>query len=144
MTDLIDDDYREFVADLKRRVAEARATAARVVNRELILLYWDIGAAIVEKQRISKWGDSITEQIALDLQAEFPNMTGFSPRNVWYMRRFYHHYTSSEFLAQAVPVLASLRIGPILPQAVAELGNLVKGGEKPSETAPARGVVEKL
>lgn len=144
MTDLIDDDYREFVASLKRRVAEAQVIAARVVNRELILLYWDIGAAIVEKQRISKWGDSITEQIALDLQAEFPNMTGFSPRNVWYMRRFYRHYTSTEFLAQAVPDLASLRIGPILPQAVAELGNLVKSGEKPSGTAPARGVVEKL
>lgn len=144
MIDLLDDDYREFVADLKRRVVEAQAIAARVVNRESILLYWDIGAAIVEKQRISKWGDSITEQIALDLQAEFPNMTGFSPRNVWYMRRFYHHYTSSEFLAQAVPVLASLRIGPILPQAVAELGNLVKGREKPPETTPERGAVEKL
>jgi len=60
------------------------------------------------------------------------------------MRRFYHHYTSSEFLAQAVPVLASLRIGPILPQTVAELESLVKGGEKPSGAAPARGVFEKL
>ena len=48
MSDIIDDDYREFLSDLKRRVVQAQTTAARVVNRELILLYWDIGAALVE------------------------------------------------------------------------------------------------
>ncbi|TWU05366.1 DUF1016 domain-containing protein [Allorhodopirellula heiligendammensis] len=49
MNEIIDDDYREFIADLKRRVAQAQATAARVVNRELILLYWDIGGAVAKK-----------------------------------------------------------------------------------------------
>ena len=75
---LISPDYAAFVADLKSRITSAHLSAARSVNRELILLYWDIGQAIVEKQRTAKWGDSIVEQIAADLRHEFPDMRGFS------------------------------------------------------------------
>jgi len=126
MNEIIDDEYREFLGELKRRVVQAQTTAARVVNRELILLYWDIGAAIMEKQRIANWGDSVVEQIAFDLKAAFPNMSGFSPRNVWYMRRFYGHYSSSEFLEQAVAEFRSSQLASILPQPVAELAIRVK------------------
>jgi hypothetical protein len=65
-------DYRQFIEALKARVVNARVTAARRVNQELILLYWDIGRAIVEKQQTLGWGESVVEQVAKDLQAAFP------------------------------------------------------------------------
>src|SRR6185295_17124923 len=82
-------DYPTFLATLKARILHARTSAAREVNRELVLLYWDIGQGIVEKQRTAGWGDAVVERLAADLRAEFPDMRGFSPRNIWDMRRFY-------------------------------------------------------
>ncbi len=114
-------DYRQFVEELKARVAAARLSAARRVNHELIFLYWDIGRGIVEKQQALGWGESVVEMVAADLQRAFPSMSGFSPRNVWYMRRLYEAYSASDFLAQAVPEISQRGANPILPQAVAEL-----------------------
>jgi hypothetical protein len=91
-------DYRRFVENLKARVATARLSAARRINHELILLYWDIGRGIVEKQKELGWGESVVEMVAADLRGAFPSMRGFSPRNVWYMRRLYEAYSAPEFL----------------------------------------------
>jgi predicted nuclease of restriction endonuclease-like (RecB) superfamily len=99
---LVSTDYVAFVTDLKSRITSARLSAARSVNRELILLYWDIGQAIVEKQRTAKWGDSIVEQLVADLRREFPEIRGFSLQNVWRMRQLYETFSSPEFLSQAV------------------------------------------
>ncbi len=74
---------------LKERIRSAQLRAAQAVNRELIELYWQIGRSIVERQRSDGWGKSVVERLAKDLQAEFPGMSGFSPRNVWRMRAFY-------------------------------------------------------
>jgi len=109
-------EYRQFIEELKGRVLSARVAAARAVNRDLILLYWDIGRAIVEKQQVQGWGDSVVEMIAADLRSAFPQITGFSPRNVWDMRRLYAVYTAPEMLAQAQLEMQR----PILRQAVAE------------------------
>ena len=95
-------DYRRFIEDLKVRVTSARISAARHVNRDMILLYWDIGQAIVEKQKALGWGDSVVEAVARDLKAAFPGSTGFSPQNVWRMRQFYLDHTDAPFLAQVV------------------------------------------
>lgn len=95
-------DYRRFIEELKARVTAARISAARHVNRDLILLYWDIGQAIDEKQKTHNWGDAVVEMVARDLKAAFPGSTGFSPQNVWRMRQFYRDYTSGQFLAQFV------------------------------------------
>lgn len=94
-------DYAKFLTGLKERIRTARITAVRAVNRELILLYWDIGQAIVEKQQAARWGDAVVEQLAADLRAEFPNMRGFSNQNVWRMKQLYLDHTSDEFLSQA-------------------------------------------
>jgi predicted nuclease of restriction endonuclease-like (RecB) superfamily len=99
-------DYRRFIEDLKARVMAARISAARHVNRDMILLYWDIGQAIDEKQKIHKWGDAVVEMVARDLKAAFPGSTGFSPQNVWRMRQFYRDHTDAQFLAQIVRELA--------------------------------------
>ncbi len=96
-------DYRQFIEELKARVVNARLIAARRVNHELILLYWDIGRAIVEKQQTLGWGESVVELVAKDLQAAFPGTTGFSSFNLWRMRQLYLEYTSSELMAQAAP-----------------------------------------
>ena len=72
-------EYRQFIEDLKARVTAARISAARAVNRDLILLYWDIGRGIVEKQRTLGWGESVVEMVSADLRASIsPAMTGFS------------------------------------------------------------------
>ncbi len=77
---LISPEYVAFVADLKSRIAAARLHAARAVNRDLILLYWDIGRGIVEKQETLGWGKSVVEMLAKDLQKAFPGMRGFRLR----------------------------------------------------------------
>lgn len=69
--------YPEFLGELKSRIRSARLAAARMVNRELILLYWDIGQAIVEKQAFYQWGDSVVETLAMDLRKAFPGTAGF-------------------------------------------------------------------
>jgi len=98
-------EYRQFIEELKGRVLAARVSAARAVNQDLILLYWDIGCGIVEKQQTLGWGDSIVEMVSADLQKAFPGAFGFSPQNVWRMLQFFRTYTDSLFLSQAVRAL---------------------------------------
>jgi len=95
-------EYRDFIADLKSRIQSARISAARAVNSEVILLYWDIGQGIVQKQQELGWGDSVVELVAADLRREFPGATGFSAQNVWRMRQLYLLHTQADFLSQVV------------------------------------------
>ena len=115
-------EYRQFIEQLKTRVLSARLSAARAVNCDLILLYWDIGRGIVEKQQVLGWGESVVEMVWADLQRAFPQMTGFSPRNVWAMRRLYATYTAPDFLAQAVRESGRVAPNQIRRQTVAEFG----------------------
>ncbi|MBL9201524.1 MAG: DUF1016 family protein [Opitutaceae bacterium] len=93
-------DYAAFLAGLKGRIQSAHLGAARAVNRELILLYWDIGRAIVEKQRTAGWGDAVIDQISRDLQDAFPQSSGFSPRNLRSIRQFYSAYSDPSIWLQ--------------------------------------------
>jgi predicted nuclease of restriction endonuclease-like (RecB) superfamily len=111
--------YRRFIEDLKARVTAARVSAARHVSRDLILLYWHIGRAIVEKQKTLGWGDSVVEMVARDLRQAFPGARGFSANNVWLMRQFFSEYSSDEFLEQAVQEMRGRR-HRLLEQAVPE------------------------
>ena len=116
-------DYLRFVADLKARIQSARLSAARSVNRDLILLYWDIGRGIVDKQQTAGWGDAVVERLAADLRAAFPDMRGFSVVNLWRMKQLYLDYTAPEFLSQAVRELKVRGTGSKkLSQAVRESG----------------------
>ena len=124
-------EYRQFIEDLKTRVISARISAARAGNRDLILLYWDIGRGIVGKQQVLGWGDAVVEMVAADLRRTFPHVTGFSPRNVWDMRRLYATYTASDFLARTAREIEIGGEGRILRQPVAEL----EGDEKRLEPA---------
>jgi predicted nuclease of restriction endonuclease-like (RecB) superfamily len=117
-------EYAEFVTELKQRIAAARLHAARAVNRDLILLYWDIGRGIVERQEKLGWGQSVVEMLAHDLQKAFPGISGFSARNLWDMRRFYSAYSDAQFLQQAVAELDKLKRSKKLPQPVAVIGTV--------------------
>jgi predicted nuclease of restriction endonuclease-like (RecB) superfamily len=117
-------EYADFVTELKTRIQSARISAARAVNRDLILLYWDIGKGIVEKQRAFGWGESVVELLAKDLQNAFPGTSGFSARNLWDMRRFYSAYSDAQFLQQAVAELGKLKRSKKLPQPVAVIGTV--------------------
>lgn len=98
-------DYPAFLAALKERILHARISGARAVNRELVLLYWDIGRRIVEKQQTAGWGDAVVQRLAADLRAAFPDLRGFSADNLWRIRQFFAEYSGAEFLEQAVPEL---------------------------------------
>ncbi|MEO0734265.1 MAG: DUF1016 N-terminal domain-containing protein [Bacteroidota bacterium] len=84
--------YTSLLATLKSSIAAARQRAIRQVNRELIGLYWEIGRRIVESQAAHGWGKSVVEDLARDLRVAFPDSKGFSPRNLWDMRKFYLTY----------------------------------------------------
>lgn len=119
-------EYRRFIEQLKARVLSARLSAARAVNCDLILLYWDIGRGIVEKQQALGWGESVVETVAADLQQAFPGTTGFSPRNLRDMKRFYLAYADETIWRQVVAKLprgAKAGDAEIWPQAAAKLTN---------------------
>lgn len=96
------DDYAAFLADVKERVRSAQYEALKVVNKELVALYWDIGRLIVERQDREGWGKSVVERLANDLRNEFPGVKGFSVQNLWYMRKFYLEYRDNEKLQPLV------------------------------------------
>lgn len=80
------EDYRRWLSDLKQRVERARQRATASANRELIKLYWQIGNDILQRQQQQGWGTAVVGQLARDLKSAFPDMRGFSPRNLKYMR----------------------------------------------------------
>jgi len=84
--------YGKLLIEVKERIRRAQYEALKAVNKELISLYWDIGSLIVGRQKKHGWGKSIVENLAKDLQMEFPGMKGFSAQNLWYMRQFYLEY----------------------------------------------------
>lgn len=89
---LLPRDYETLFTEVKERVRVAQYQALKTVNKELIGLYWDIGRMIVARQAGETWGKSIVQQLAGDLQKEFPGIKGFSAQNLWYMRQFYLEY----------------------------------------------------
>ena len=97
--------YADWLAELKNRIHSAQQRAALAVNRELVLLYWQIGRDILARQAEQGWGAKVIERLAQDLRNAFPQMKGFSPRNLKYMRAFAEAWPDSEFVQE---VLAQL------------------------------------
>jgi predicted nuclease of restriction endonuclease-like (RecB) superfamily len=95
-----DDDYRHWLAELKLRVERARQRAAASANRELVTLYWQIGRDILDRQRRQGWGAGVIDQLARDLKSAFPDMRGFSPRNLKYMRALAQAWPDEAFVQQ--------------------------------------------
>lgn len=92
--------YPELLADLKSRIRSAQVRAALSVNRELVLLYWQIGKSILQRQGEEGWGAKVIDRLSVDLRREFPEMKGFSPRNLKYMRAFAEAWEDDGFVQQ--------------------------------------------
>ena len=97
--------YANWLADLKSRIHSAQQRATLAVNRELVLLYWQIGRDILTRQSVQGWGANVIERLAQDLRVAFPDMKGFSPRNLKYMRAFAQAWPEAEFVQQAAAQL---------------------------------------
>ncbi len=94
--------YADWLADLKTRIHTAQQRAALAVNRELVLLYWQIGRDILARQAEQGWGAKVIERLAHDLRTTFPDMKGFSRANLMYMRAFAEAWPDAEIVQQAV------------------------------------------
>jgi hypothetical protein len=116
-------DYSRFLTEVKGRIQSARLQAGRAVNRELVMLYWDIGRGIVEKQKTAGWGESVVERLAADLRAEFPDLRGFSGRTLRDTKRFYLAYSDESLWPQVVAKLRSGMASEFLQQLVAEISH---------------------
>lgn len=106
---MIDKAYKDWLVELKQKVRTAQLKAAVAVNTELIMLYWELGKMITEKQ--TAWGSKFIPQLSKDLTSEFPNMQGFSKRNLALCRQFYQFYAhphlpQDSILQQAVAKLS--------------------------------------
>ncbi len=99
---LIPGDYKSLLNDLKTRIRKAQVRAGLAANRELILLYWQIGTEILARQDAAGWGAKIIDRLSLDLKRAFPELKGFSPRNIKYMRSFADAYRNASFVQQVV------------------------------------------
>ena len=104
MSDLhqINTDYKIWINEFKNQVRSVQIKAAIAVNSELIKFYWELGKMISEKQEFYSWGEKLIEQISKDLKEEFPDIKGFSTRNIKYIRNFYAFYNNSEIRQQLV------------------------------------------
>jgi hypothetical protein len=97
-----DNEYQKWLTDLKSRIRQSQIKASIRINTELLYLYWELGKDIVTKQMESVWGSGFLEQLSRDLKAEFPDMNGFSTRNLFYIKQFYLFYNQDNELMQQV------------------------------------------
>jgi len=97
--------YADWLAELKTRIHSAQQRATLAVNRELVLLYWQMGRDILARQAQQGWGAKVIERLAHDLRTAFPEMKGFSPRNLKYMRAFAEAWPDEQIVQQAAAQL---------------------------------------
>ena len=98
-------EYRHWIVSLKQRIQASQIKAAVSVNRELLSLYWYLGEQIIEKQESAKWGDGFLEHMSRDLLAEFPEMKGFSRRNLFYIRKWVSFWSAANPIVQQAAAL---------------------------------------
>ncbi len=94
--------YDDFLRALKERIRTAQVRAALAVNQELVLLYWQIGRDILQRQREQGWGAKVIDRLSADLGQAFSEMKGFSPRNLKYMRAFAEAWPEEQFVQAAL------------------------------------------
>ena len=96
-------EYKGWIENLKSKIHAARTKVALSINSQLLELYWEIGKDISERQRTSDWGSKLIEQVADELRKEFPELKGFSRRNIYAMRQWYNFYSEKyPFVPQSV------------------------------------------
>ncbi|MGH9325101.1 MAG: PDDEXK nuclease domain-containing protein, partial [Terriglobia bacterium] len=100
VTPILPKGYDSFLTELKDRIRHAQLRAALSVNQGLVSLYWSIGKDILVRQKDQGWGAKVIDRLAADLHKAFPEMAGFSPRNLKYMRAFAEAWPDEQFVQQ--------------------------------------------
>lgn len=108
-------EYGRLLASIKSKIRSAQIKALISVNKAVLSLYWDIGEMIIKKQVEAKWGDFLVEKLAIDLRGEFPNMKGFSRRNLFYIKQWVQFYTGKTRLVQQ-PVALTRKVQQLAGQ----------------------------
>lgn len=98
-------DYALWLSDLKENIRKTRFQTILASNAAMVLLYWDIGGQILDKQQSQGWGAKVIDRLSLDLGKAFPEMKGFSPRNLKYMRAFRSHWPDLAIVQEALAQL---------------------------------------
>ena len=96
------DSYFQFIEKIKDEIQQQRISVVLNANASMICLYWNIGQAILQKQLDEGWGAKVIDRMAADIRASFPEMSGFSPRNIKYMRKFAQCWPDFKFVQQVV------------------------------------------
>lgn len=133
---ILDKDYVDWLADLSKRYRSSQIKAAVAVNEELLKFYWSLGRDIVNRQAENKYGKGFFNTLSRDLKVALPEAKGFSPKNLYYIRRFYLLY--QEFFPQVEgksPIQNSVQaaenyLASNLPQLGANLFRLPWGHHK--------------
>lgn len=119
--------YALLLKDIKHRIRQAQTKAALSANREMLLLYWDVGRVIDKRQKQEGWGAGVIPRLSRDLRNELPEVKGYSERNLKRMIRFYREY----------PLLC-----PEVPQPVAQLSNQARDEKVPRLVAQFQNAAE--
>lgn len=98
----MDESYNEFISLLIDNVHKTRISVVLASNSAMVTLYWNIGSEILKKQKDLGWGAKVIDRIAFDLKKSFPEMKGFSPRNIKYMRKFAENWQDFAIVQQVV------------------------------------------
>ena len=115
--------YQSLLGEIRTAIQQARLRSALAFNAEMILLYWQTGKMIAERQQLEGWSAKVIPLLAVDLKHEFPDLKGFSERNLSRMLAFYKEYPEYLILPQAVAKLQDVdsQSNTILSQTVAKL-----------------------
>jgi hypothetical protein len=103
MSTIQNQEYSNWIVSLKSSIKQRQIKAAIAVNSNLILMYWDLGKQIVDRQENAKWGSGFNEQVSKDLKSEFPDIGGFSSYNLRFCKTFFEFYNSQLIWEQTVP-----------------------------------------
>lgn len=91
--------YKSLLENIKQEVLNAQYKAIYAVNKELMFMYWHIGNIILEN---AQWGNKFIDNLSIDLKLEFPEIKGFSVRNLKYMKKFAEEYPDFEFVQEVL------------------------------------------
>lgn len=128
ITQLIQEpDYHQWLAAVKQRIHAARMKIALAANSELISLYYELGAQIVERENHARWGSGFIDAFSCDLKKEFPGVAGFSPKNLRYCRAFFRFYGDESIWQQAVAKLESETWAGVAPDVAALISQIPWG-----------------
>lgn len=109
-------DYVMWLKELKGKIRSVQIRAALAASQELILFYWELGREISQKLAETDWGAKVIDQLAKDLCSEFPDMQGFSRRNLYYVKKFYEFFSTFSRKEQIVPPSGAQIEPEIMPQ----------------------------